>query len=409
MNKRRLDSDRTKKWSVVTLALAAGIAVNLGAAGDVQASSVPVLGMRSGGGAGNEVAPPRRFALVIGSNDTLDKQQSRLRFADDDAAKMAELLAMTGAEVELLTTFDRESQERFSGWVKRAHRPSHSEVMRAFERLSEQMKAAASEGPVDFLVYYSGHGDVGPDGQGYLTLEGGKLSRHDLFQHFLSRSSAKHNHILIDACRSEEFVLSRGDWKPDRGPAAYEGQVREYLSQTQLANYPNTGVLLARSVDQQTHEWERYRGGVFTHELLSGLRGGADLNGDGQIEYSELGAFVAAANSGVDDPRAHLAVVVRPPADDERTPVVAHERVAEQRVLYFSTRDRGRYTVEDARGVRLADLRRSGEQPSYLRLPKQREIFVLRHDDSPEEKKNTGSSNPLFERRLGGDRRPRLQ
>ena len=94
--------------------------------------------------------------------------------------------------------------------------------------------------------------------------------------------------------------------------------------------------MLAHSADQQTHEWERWQGGIFTHELVSGLRGAADLNGDGAIEYSELGAFISAANSGVSDPHARLEVAVRPPRGDERAPLIAHDRVTEQRVLLFA-------------------------------------------------------------------------
>ncbi len=136
-------------------------------------------------------------------------------------------------------------------------------------------------------------------------------------------------------------------------------------------------MILAHSADQQTHEWDRYRGGIFTHELLSGLRGGADLNGDGRIEYSELGAFVAAANSAVTDPRARLQVVVHPPASDRRAPVLTHFDLVGARVLLFTGTDTRVYTVEDGRGVRVADLRRSGDRPGWLRLP-QGDVFVQR-------------------------------
>ncbi|MCA9695021.1 MAG: caspase family protein, partial [Myxococcales bacterium] len=326
----------------------------------------------------------RRYALVIGANDTRSRAQAPLRFADDDAARIAELLAELGVEAALLTTFDKDSQAVFGELVAEARSPSRTQVLathRELKRRMEQAKAAGAR--VEYLIYYSGHGDVGPDGQGYLTLAGGQqLTRHDLFVELLGTSPADHNHIIVDACRSEEFVLSRGDgWRPDRTETDYSRDVQAYLDRRHLGHFPNTGVVLASSVDQQTHEWERYRGGVFTHELLSGLRGGADINGDGEIEYSELGAFVAAANSGVDDPRARLRVVVRPPRGDERLPLLVHDAVAARRVLFFERGDARRYTVEDHRGVRLADLRRSGEQPGYLRLPPG-EVFVYREESA---------------------------
>lgn len=329
-----------------------------------------------------ESTAPAQFALIVGSNEPASKNQKSLRFADDDAARIAELWLELGAEVELLTVFDQSSQARFPKLVKRAEQPTKAELDKAWERLRTKMQAAADQGrEVELLIYYAGHGDVGPDGQGFLNLANGDtLTRADLFTSLLSASPADHNHLIVDACRSEQFVLSRGEWKSDRGPDDYGDSVREYLDDNHLGAHPNTGVVLARSADQQTHEWERWEGGIFTHELLSGLRGGADLNGDGRIEYSELGAFVSAANSGVADPRARLDVAVHPPRGDERAPLIAHERVSDRRVLLLAGSDAGHYSLEDARGVRLADLNHASGQPAYLRLPSG-DLFLYRHDD----------------------------
>ncbi|HLT36558.1 MAG TPA: caspase family protein, partial [Enhygromyxa sp.] len=235
-------------------------------------------------------ASTARFALVIGSNETRSKDQKPLRFADDDAARIAELWLELGAEVELLTVFDQSSQARFPELVKRAEQPTSAELDAAWARLSSKMESAAAAGrEVELLIYYAGHGDVGPDGQGFLTLANGDaLTRSDLFGKLLGASPADHNHVIVDACRSEQFVLSRGEWKPDRGPSDYGESIREYLDGNHLGAHPDTGVVLAHSADQQTHEWERWQGGIFTHQLLSGLRGGADINGDGRIEYSEI-------------------------------------------------------------------------------------------------------------------------
>jgi hypothetical protein len=329
-----------------------------------------------------QIATAARFALVIGSNETQSKKQKPLRFADDDAARIAELWLELGAEVELLTVFDQSSQARFPDLVKQAEQPTKAELDAAWARLQTKMQAAADAGrEVELLIYYAGHGDVGPDGQGFLTLANGDtLTRSDLFTRLLGASPADHNHVIVDACRSEQFVLSRGDWTSDRGTQDYADSVREYLDGNHLGAHPDTGVVLARSADQQTHEWERWQGGIFTHELLSGLRGGADLNGDGAIEYSELGAFVSSANSGVDDPHARLDVAVRAPRGDERAPLLVHERVTDQRVLLLAGGDAGRYSLEDARGVRIADLNHASGQPAYLRLP-DGDVYLYRHGE----------------------------
>lgn len=331
-------------------------------------------------------AQVRLFALVIGSNHTMAADQAPLRFADDDAARMTELLLELGVDVELLATLDRETQETFPELVGRAARPDRAGLDAAWARLSDRLSIASRAGErTELYVYYSGHGDVGPDGQGYLTLDGGRLTRHDLFATMLATSPADHDHVLIDACRSEQFVLSRGrgEWKDDRSDDDFGRKVADALEKTELSSFPNLGIIVAHSADQQTHEWERYRGGVFSHQLVSGLRGAADLNGDGRIEYSELAAFVSAANHGVTDPRARLDVTVRPPPDDQRHPIVAHPDLSTARVLLLPAGDAHRYVLEDARGVRLADVRRSGESPAWIRLP-EGDVFVHREAGEPE-------------------------
>ncbi|MFO0636373.1 MAG: caspase family protein [Nannocystaceae bacterium] len=250
----------------------------------------------------------------------------------------------------------------------------------AWSALRERMDAALAGGAqVELLLFYSGHGDVGPDGQGFLTLDDGKFTRADLFGEVLASSPAAFNHVLVDACRSEQFVLSRGRgrWRSDQAEGGYGDAVKRYLDTHHLGAFPNTGVIVAHSVDQQTHEWERYRGGIFTHELVSGLRGGADLNGDGHIEYSELGAFVSSANSSVEDPRARLQVVVRPPVGDERRALLVHEQLDRARILLVTGDGSELWTIEDDHGVRIADVRRSGERPGWLRLPAG-DLFVAR-------------------------------
>ncbi len=372
---------RRGPWASFAVALVAALAVAPRAASasawsvsaapsDATATAAPLL----------QRVHAERFALVIGSNHSLDRKQAPLRYADDDAAKLASVLVEAGVDVELLTTLDHDSQASFPDVVGRTTPATAAGLRDRSAALVERMAAAKAGGAVvELVLYYSGHGDVGPDGQGYLTLDDGKFTRADLFGKILATSPADHNHILIDACRSEQFVLSRGRnrWKSDQAEGGYGEAVRKYLDAHQLGAFPNTGVILAHSVDQQTHEWERYRGGIFTHELVSGLRGGADLNGDGHIEYSELGAFVSAANSSVDDARARLQVVVRPPADDERHPVLVHPALLGTRALLMTDAVADLWSIEDAHGVRVADLRRSGERPGYLRLP-EGELFVTR-------------------------------
>ncbi|MGB1699160.1 MAG: caspase family protein, partial [Nannocystaceae bacterium] len=318
------------------------------------------------------------YAIVIGTNQSPREALPTLRFADDDAARMAELLEESGATVTLLTTFDTESQALYPELVSRAKRPTLAAIQAAHADFMTRIDAGG--GDATLTIYYSGHGDLGDDGREFLTLEQGRLTRHELLTELVGGSKATTNHLLIDACRSEDLVLSRGEgWKSDRVTPENPEAVREYLEAERLDAHPNTGVILASSGDQTTHEWERYRGGVFTHQLLSAMRGGGDINGDGRIEYSEVGAFVSAANRGVEDPRARLEVSVHPPHANQRTPLLIHEDLAEERVILFVGEDKGHYMLEDDRGVRIADLRRSDAHPAYLRVP-DGPLYLARQD-----------------------------
>ena len=129
-----------------------------------------------------------------------------------------------------------------------------------------------------------------------------------------------------------------------------------FLAKHTLGRFPNVGAIVAGTSRAETHEWDLYQGGVFTHQLLSGLRGAGDVNGDGRVEYSEIFAFLTAANAAVSEPAARLSVSVRAPASKPNIPIVRLTDLRQHGTLILtgSTKPRPTY-VEDDRGERLAD------------------------------------------------------
>ena len=77
--------------------------------------------------------------------------------------------------------------------------------------------------------------------------------------------------------------------------AVSANEEKQILAKNSLARFPNVGAIMATASDAESHEWDAIEQGVFTHELISALRGAADVNGDGKIEYSEASAFFNAA------------------------------------------------------------------------------------------------------------------
>jgi hypothetical protein len=107
----------------------------------------------------------------------------------------------------------------------------------------------------------------------------------------------------------------------------------------------------------EAHEWDEIQRGVFTHQILSGLRGAADVNRDGLVEYSELDAFIASANAQVVDPRARLAVIVHAPAVNPHAPIADLAPMARHAALLTGVGPGlGRFYLEDERGNRLAEM-----------------------------------------------------
>jgi len=326
-------------------------------------------------------AEPRveSFALVVANNKSLDPSLPQLQYADDDAARFYELMASTASQVEILAVLDEESQRVFPAIARATRAPRRAELREAIERLRKGILAARQRGSKTVLYFYfAGHGDVGPDREGQIHLLDGRFSRSDLYREVISRSPADLNHIIVDACNSYFLVNRRGG---PAGRASVEQAIRSFLERESLERYPNTGVVLSTASMAETHEWSRYRSGIFSHQLLSALWGGADVNGDQRIDYRELAAYLAAANLRVRDTRARLSVFARPPRADAaaallslralRRPEPGAKRPALGKVAAFLTVPKqlqGHHYLEDDRGVRYLDFNKSLEQPLRLAL-----------------------------------------
>jgi hypothetical protein len=316
---------------------------------------------------------PARFALLVGNNQPLDASTRTLRYADDDAVFTARLLREARVETRLLVTLDADSRREL-GDVRAFGPARRAALERAFGELERAMKAARARGEiVEFLLFYSGHGDV-DRGEGFVVLEDQKLSRSLLFS-LLSRSPANKNHVFVDACRSYFVAFERGPGG-ERSPYAGVG-----FSAAVPAQLRNTGFVLSTTSDRDSHEWERYQGGILSHELRSALRGGADTNRDRRVSYAELGAFFTRANQSIESSRFRPEFLVRAPGGDFAHTILSWDK---QPSLAFRARNWGHFYVENARGDRVLDVHPGSEQPLALFLPEERPLFVRKNDELAE-------------------------
>jgi hypothetical protein len=316
--------------------------------------------------AGVAQARTRLYALVIAQNRSLDAGVKPLQYADDDGVKNWELLSLYADRASLFVVLDDETARLHPDAAREAEVPERAAILERLELYNTLMAADIRRGDEPELFFvYAGHGDVDATGQGYINFHDGKFTRADLYREVVAPSKARFVHVIVDACKSYFMVNSRGGrrWVDDRvDPASdrSDEKVKAFLAEEQLERYPRAGVIVATSGDQETHEWSRYQGGILSHELRSALSGAADVNGDGRIEYSELRAFLAAANAHVRNPEARVDVFSRAPALDRHRPLIdlraAQSEGRHARFLHFSQGLAGRFHIEDDRGVRYADL-----------------------------------------------------
>ncbi|HEY3451297.1 MAG TPA: hypothetical protein VGK67_33370 [Myxococcales bacterium] len=366
------------------------------------------------GASAEAIEPVKRYAVIVSNNESLDEGVAPLAYAVDDGAKYQELFQAMGAQTALLARFDADSARRHPDAAGAAISPRRAEVLAAIERQFSQMRADHEAGlETHFYFLYTGHGSLGANHEGYVNLADSRLTRGELYREVLARSPATFNHLILDACYAYYFVLKRGDGEKE---GDYRAAIRDFLRAEELSSYPNTGVLLASSTNSETHEWSRWEAGIFSHELRSGLLGPADVDRDGRVTYDEAAAFVEAANSAIDVPRARLRVFYRAPLSRRDVPLL-DLRAGHSPVLEVGPENAGQFYLEDSAGVRVADLHPSSEQgvrvalvgkaPFWLRsyerealLPEQPTVAVAQLDFAPLSERVRGSVERSFRKNL---------
>jgi hypothetical protein len=319
-----------------------------------------------------------------------------LKYADDDALAFYELQREAGGRSILLASPDADTRQRFPEAAEAARAPTLEELERGMASLREEMLGDMRAGrSTVFFFFYSGHGVRGRDGKGALTLRDGEIDQHMLFDRVLSQAPAEVIHMLVDACHAEAMVRARdGD---EHAVTLTPADIAAYLSQTTLNQYPRVGLVMASSSDGTANEWDLYQSGVFTHEVISALRGAADVNGDGRIEYSEIEAFLSAANREVPDPRARLHAIVKAPIVAPRAVLADLRSNQTSGRLTGITASTDSFYIEDARGNRLADGRPELGFSMSLALPANQRLFLRRGGEEAELVLKPGTDLPFKE------------
>ncbi len=320
------------------------------------------------------------FALVIGNNapPPVDTTLETLRFADDDAVRFHQLLSRVSDQTWLLSVLDKDTQARHEGAAAIARAPTVEAFERAVASIERGIEEAGSESTTVYFVF-SGHGASTTEGTPYLALQDGLLTRDHLHDRVLARWPATVVHVVIDACNAGAMVGARGAFGPTleaRRESVAAREAEAVIESGSLSRFPNVGAIVATSEGREAHEWSRIESGVFTHELLSGALGAADINGDREVEYSELVAFVSSANSRVDDPRAKPNVIALPPAVHRRAPWIRLDGVRDVVEVRGDPTHLGRFSVELENGQRYLDAHIAPRERLSFVLPAKTHAFL---------------------------------
>lgn len=323
-------------------------------------------------------SPRASFAIIVGSNASVDANLPPLRYADDDAARYLDLFRLLGARTYLLTRLDENTKRLHPQAAAEASEPKKAAYDAALAQLGADVSQAAQRG-VETTVYfvYAGHGNV-QNGQGYITLEDARISGADLAATF-QKIPATRIHVIADACGSYFLAYSRG---PGGERRPLDAATAALGLAPALGNDGRIGLLLSTSSARESHEWDAFQSGVFSHEVRSGLYGAADADNDGQVSYREIAAFVTRANASVPNERYRPDVHARAPRGSE---TLLDLRRANGRRIEIDGKHAGHYFLEDHRGVRLADVHNGPEQTlSLLRPAPGGRIYLRRVSDDQE-------------------------
>jgi hypothetical protein len=200
---------------------------------------------------------PRRLALLVGSNDGGPRRQL-LRHAQSDAEAMARVLVELGG----VAPADQ--------FLLRDPTPA---TLRQAMRQVEQRAVSAGEEQAEVLLYYSGHSDQ------HGLLLGGERFPYAELRDSLEALPARVRVAIVDSCASGAMVRDKGGQHQPRLATRLESRVRGYA------------LLTSASADEAAQESDALGSSFFTHFLVTGLRGAADSDADGQVTIAEAYSF----------------------------------------------------------------------------------------------------------------------
>jgi hypothetical protein len=201
----------------------------------------------------------RRFAFLVGANDG-GKDRGTLRYAVADAREMKTVLEDMGGVLPQDSRFLEE--------------PNRETFLKEIQALARSVADARDKfRRVEVFFYYSGHSD-----ENSLFLGDSRITYAE-FKNLITSMDADVRIAILDSCASGNLALPKGVTKksPFLLDTAYDMKGYAFMTSS--------------SASEVAQESGRLKKSYFTHNLISGMRGAADMNQDGRITLSEAYQF----------------------------------------------------------------------------------------------------------------------
>jgi hypothetical protein len=274
----------------------------------------------------------RRFALIAGANDG-GTDRVQLMYAHSDAQAIDRVLRQLGGVLRedriLLLDSTRES------------------LVQAFDNMEQKLASERHQGVrVELVFYYSGHSDE----KGLLM--SGELFTYKEIRARLDTMPADVRIAILDSCASGSLTRSKG------------GKWRAPFLVDESAQVRGHAFLTSASADEAAQESDRVKGSFFTHYMVSGLRGAADLSSDNRVTLNE--AYQYAFNETLARTESTQAGPQHPSYDFQLTgagDLVLTDLSKTSALMILPAELEGRLFVRDQKGRLIAEINKPGGRP----------------------------------------------
>ncbi|GBU26433.1 hypothetical protein R83H12_03130 [Fibrobacteria bacterium R8-3-H12] len=195
-----------------------------------------------------------RYLLVAGANNG-GTDRVKLRYAESDANSFAGVMSQMGGvdKSNVLRVFD----------------PNAKAMQNGFAELEKRLQGREAGVRREVIVYYSGHAD-----EKGLRL-GSDVYSWAEFRKNVNSIDAEVKVAILDACGSGAITRTKG------------GVSRPAFLQDASSEMKGYAFLTSSNENEASQESDRIKGSFFTHALVGGLRGAADMTGNGKVTLSE--------------------------------------------------------------------------------------------------------------------------